>query len=74
MAFHGGPGGGFRRMAGLREEKAHDTGQVLWRLLGYFGASWPWLVVVLVLVIFSTLMWLASSSSWTPCRRTSCPK
>jgi ATP-binding cassette subfamily B multidrug efflux pump len=58
MAFHG-PGGGFRRMAGLREEKAHDTGQVLRRLLGYFGASWPWLVVVLVLVVFSTLMQLA---------------
>jgi ATP-binding cassette subfamily B multidrug efflux pump len=58
MAFHG-PGGGFRRMAGLREEKAHDTGQVLRRLLGYFGASWPWLVVVLVLVVLSTLMRLA---------------
>jgi len=58
MAFHG-PGGGFRRMADLREEKAHDTGQVLRRLLGYFGASWPWLVVVLVLVVFGTLMQLA---------------
>ncbi|HID64229.1 MAG TPA: ABC transporter ATP-binding protein, partial [Anaerolineae bacterium] len=58
MAFHG-PGGGFRRMAGLREEKAHNTGQVLRRLLGYFGPSWPWLVVVLMLVIFSTLMRLA---------------
>lgn len=58
MAFHG-PGGGFRQMAGLREEKAHDTGQVLRRLLGYFGASWLWLAVVFVLVVFSTLMQLA---------------
>jgi len=46
-------------MAGLEEEKAQDTGQVLRRLLAYFGASWPWLVVVLALVVFSTLMRLA---------------
>ncbi len=58
MAFHG-PGGGFRRMAGLKEEKARNTAQVLRRLLAYFGQARSWLIVVSVLVVFSTLMRLA---------------
>ncbi len=56
--FHG-PGGGFRRMAGLEEKKAHDTRRALRRMLEYLRPFWARGILVMVLVVVSALLQLA---------------
>ncbi|MBC8449655.1 MAG: ABC transporter ATP-binding protein [Chloroflexi bacterium] len=57
--FHG-PGGGFRRLAGIEETKAHDTRRTLRRLSTYLRPFRAQVALVMALIVASALLQLAS--------------
>ena len=56
--FHG-PGGPFRRLAGVEEKKVRDTRRTLQRMLGYLRPFWARVILVMALVAANALLRLA---------------
>jgi len=56
--FHG-PGGPFRRLAGVEEKKVRDTRRTLRRMLNYLRPFWVQITLVLALVAANSLLRLA---------------